>query len=101
MLPSEFDNMFKDVLIHVNETRTGQFMVGGGVNSNAGLNGSIVLNERNFDILRFPTSWDDFRMGRAWRGPARSSASKPSRAPSSSATRRLSASRTSSIHCSG
>jgi len=68
VMPSEFDNCFKDVLIRVQETRTGQFMVGGGLNSNAGLNGSIVLNERNFDILRFPTSWDDFRQGRAWRG---------------------------------
>jgi outer membrane protein insertion porin family len=68
VMPSEFDNQFKDILIRVQETRTGQFMVGGGVNSNAGLNGSIVLNERNFDITRFPTSWDDFRQGRAWRG---------------------------------
>ena len=67
-LPNEMDNEFKDILVRVQETRTGQFMVGGGVNSNAGLNGSIVLNERNFDIARFPTSWDDFRQGRAWRG---------------------------------
>jgi outer membrane protein assembly complex protein YaeT len=68
VMPSEFDNQFKDILVRVQETRTGQFMIGGGVNSNAGLNGSIVLNERNFDILRWPTSWDDFRQGRAWRG---------------------------------
>jgi outer membrane protein assembly complex protein YaeT len=68
VMPSEFDNCFKDIMVRVQETRTGQFMVGGGVNSNAGLNGSIVLNERNFDIMRFPTSWDDFRQGRAWRG---------------------------------
>ncbi|HEY3788777.1 MAG TPA: outer membrane protein assembly factor BamA [Urbifossiella sp.] len=68
VLPNEMDNEFKDVVVRLNETRTGQFMVGGGVNSNAGLNGSIVLNERNFDISRFPSSWDDFRQGRAWRG---------------------------------
>jgi outer membrane protein insertion porin family len=67
-LPNEMDSEFKDILVRVNETRTGQFMVGGGVNSNAGLNGSIILNERNFDIFRFPTSWDDFRTGRAFRG---------------------------------
>ncbi len=67
-LPNEFDSPYKDVYVRVKETRTGQFMVGGGVNSNAGLNGSIVLNERNFDITRFPTSWEDFRMGRAFRG---------------------------------
>ena len=68
VMPNEMDNEFKDILVRVRETRTGQFMVGGGVNSNAGLNGSIVLNERNFDITRWPTSWDDFRTGRAWRG---------------------------------
>jgi len=68
VIPNELDSEFKDVLVRVNETRTGQFMVGGGVNSNAGLNGSIVINERNFDITRFPTSWDDFRTGRAFRG---------------------------------
>jgi outer membrane protein assembly factor BamA len=68
VLPNEMDSSFKDILVRVNETRTGQFMVGGSVNSNAGLNGSIVLNERNFDIARWPTSWDDFRTGRAFRG---------------------------------
>jgi outer membrane protein assembly complex protein YaeT len=68
VLPNEFDSPFKDVYVHVNETRTGQIMFGGGVNSNAGLNGSFVINERNFDITRFPTSWDDFRTGRAFRG---------------------------------
>jgi outer membrane protein assembly complex protein YaeT len=67
-LPNEFDSNFKDVLVRVQETRTGQFMIGGGVNSNAGVNASVVINERNFDLFRFPTSWDDFRMGRAFRG---------------------------------
>lgn len=67
-IPNQMDSEFSDIRVTVNETRTGQFMVGGGINSNAGLNGSIIINERNFDIFRFPTSWDDFRMGRAWRG---------------------------------
>jgi outer membrane protein assembly complex protein YaeT len=67
-LPNEMDSEFQDVLVRVNETKTGQFMVGGGINSNAGVNGSIILNESNFDLFRFPTSWDDFRMGRAVRG---------------------------------
>jgi outer membrane protein insertion porin family len=43
-------------------------MFGVGVNSDAGLTGSIVLNERNFDILRPPTSIDDLLSGNAWRG---------------------------------
>jgi outer membrane protein insertion porin family len=54
--------------VFVEETRTGQFMFGVTVNSNAGLMGNIVLSERNFDIMNPPTSWDDFATGRAFRG---------------------------------
>ena len=54
--------------VFVEETRTGQFMFGVTVNSNAGLIGNITLSERNFDILNPPTSWDDFAIGRAFRG---------------------------------
>jgi outer membrane protein insertion porin family len=50
------------------EAQTGRLMFGVGVNSNAGLIGNIVLDEQNFDITRFPTSWEDFRNGTAWRG---------------------------------
>ena len=32
------------------------------------MTGSIVLNERNFDILNFPTSLEDITAGRAFRG---------------------------------
>ncbi len=52
----------------VNEAQTGRFMLGAGVNSNAGLVGSIVLDEQNFDWRRVPTSWEDFRSGTAFRG---------------------------------
>ena len=68
VLPNELDDTFKDIRVRVRETRTGQFVLGGSVNSDAGLTGNIALNERNFDILRFPTSFDDFRNGRAFRG---------------------------------
>ena len=68
VLDAESDSEWKDVLIRVNEQRTGSLIFGVGVNSDAGLNGSIVLNERNFDITRFPTSWDDVIEGRAFRG---------------------------------
>ncbi len=54
--------------IYLNEAQTGRFMFGAGVNSNAGLVGSIILDEQNFDWRRFPTSWEDFRAGRAFRG---------------------------------
>jgi outer membrane protein assembly complex protein YaeT len=64
----EIDEPFKTINVGVREKPTGSFMVGAGVTSNAGLNGSIVINERNFDITRLPTSWDDVFEGRAWRG---------------------------------
>ncbi len=51
-----------------NETQTGKLAVGVGVNSDAGLVGNITIDEQNFDITRWPTSWDDFREGTAFRG---------------------------------
>lgn len=62
------DSEYKDVLVQVKETTTGSLLFGAGVNSDNGLVGSIVLNERNFDIFRFPTSIDDVWAGRAFRG---------------------------------
>ena len=47
---------------------TGRLMFGVGINSDAGLVGSIVLDEQNFDWTRFPTSWEDIRNATAWRG---------------------------------
>src|SRR6185436_6901047 len=64
----EGPNQYKDILVKVQETRTGSLMLGAGVNSNNGLVGSIVLNERNFDLFRFPTSFADFFDGKAFRG---------------------------------
>jgi outer membrane protein insertion porin family len=57
-----------DLDIFVNEARTGRLMFGAGINSDAGLVGSIVLEELNFDILRPPTSFRDLAHGNAWRG---------------------------------
>lgn len=62
------DSEYKDILVQVQETQTGSLLFGAGFNSDAGLVGSIVLNERNFDLLRFPTSLSDFWEGRAFRG---------------------------------
>ena len=68
VLPTEFDSAVKDIRVKVRETRTGSFMFGGAYNTDAGITGNITLNERNFDILRWPTSLDDIRNGRAFRG---------------------------------
>ena len=50
------------------EAMTGRLMFGVGINSDAGLVGSVVLDEQNFDWTRFPNSWEDIRNGTAWRG---------------------------------
>lgn len=57
-----------DVDVLVDEARTGRFMFGVGVNSELGVTGQIVIDERNFDWKRVPTSWDDIWNGTAWRG---------------------------------
>jgi outer membrane protein assembly complex protein YaeT len=66
--PYDPDSEYKDVVINVQEDNTGSLMFGLGVNSDIGLTGSIVLNERNFDITRPPTSFDDLLNGTAFRG---------------------------------
>jgi outer membrane protein insertion porin family len=57
-----------DIFIEGNETQTGRLMVGFGVNSDAGVVGNVVVDERNFDWTRYPTSWEDVRNGSAFRG---------------------------------
>ncbi len=58
----------RDIDVYVEETQTGRFMFGVGVNSDAGVSGNIVIDERNFDAFRVPTSWSDFTNGSAFRG---------------------------------
>jgi outer membrane protein insertion porin family len=57
-----------DFDVFVEEARTGRFMFGAGVNSDLGLTGQIVVDERNFDWTRVPTSFQDVINGTAWRG---------------------------------
>ncbi len=59
---------FIDINAIVREARTGRLMVGAGVNSSAGLVGSVVIDEQNFDWRRLPTSFRDVWDGKAWRG---------------------------------
>ncbi len=59
---------FADIDAFVEEARTGRLMVGAGINSDAGLTGQIVIDERNFDIFAFPRSLSDIGNGTAWRG---------------------------------
>jgi outer membrane protein insertion porin family len=64
----EENEPYKNILVKVKEKPTGSFMIGAGITSDAGLTGSIVLNERNFDICRFPRTFDEVLEGQAWRG---------------------------------
>ena len=57
-----------DLYVNVEETQTGRFSVGFAVNSDAGLVGQIMLDERNFDWRRIPRSWRDVYEGTAFRG---------------------------------
>ena len=57
-----------DIFFEGQETQTGRLMLGVGVNSDAGVVGNIVLDERNFDWRRVPNSWEDVRNGTAFRG---------------------------------
>jgi RNA polymerase sigma factor (sigma-70 family) len=65
---TETGGRIDDILVRVGETRTGSLLFGDGVNSDAGLTGSIVLNERNFDLAYPLASPDDSRYGRTFRG---------------------------------
>jgi len=66
--PDNPDSPFRDIKVTVRETRTGMVGLQVGVNSNAGLNGTLTVNQRNFDILKVPTSVSDLLGGKAFRG---------------------------------
>lgn len=59
---------YADIDVFLEEARTGRFMFGVGVNSDAGVTGQIVVDERNFNIMRPPTSFADVVNGTAFRG---------------------------------
>ena len=54
--------------VYVQEARTGRIILGGAVNSDLGVSGQLIIDERNFDILRFPRSLRELWSGRAFRG---------------------------------
>ena len=62
------DGEFRDVMVRVTETKTGTLTLGAMINAKGMLVFSVVLEERNFDPRRWPTSLDDLRSGRVFRG---------------------------------
>lgn len=63
-----FPQNYADLDIYVSETQTGRINIGGAYNSDNGLVGQFIIDERNFDITRFPRSFRDITNGTAWRG---------------------------------
>lgn len=57
-----------DLIINGFPARTGRMTLGGAVNSDAGITGQLTIDERNFDITRWPTSFRDMFSGTAFRG---------------------------------
>lgn len=53
--------------VYLQEAQTGRFILGGSVNTDLGVAGQVIVEERNFDITRFPTSFRDMFNG-AFRG---------------------------------
>ncbi|HWE37159.1 MAG TPA: POTRA domain-containing protein [Isosphaeraceae bacterium] len=66
--PGPDPRSYADLGVHVDEGQTGSFMLGVAANSYQGLLGNLVLNERNFDITKLPTSFADLISGNAFRG---------------------------------
>ena len=66
--PPQFADPLVDIHIDTAETQTGRFLMGVGVNSDAGVTGQIMLDEQNFDWRNPPTSWNDIWSGSAFRG---------------------------------
>jgi outer membrane protein insertion porin family len=67
--PPDPDNPeYRDILVEVDETNTGQFTFGGAVSSDAGVTGRIAVVQRNFDLMDWPETPGEMTSGRAWRG---------------------------------
>ncbi len=63
---------YADLVVNLQETQTGRFMFGVGVNSDLGLTAQAIIDERNFDWRRWPRNLRDITNGTAWRGGGQS-----------------------------
>ncbi len=66
--PVDPDNPIKDILISVQETNTGSLTFGVGLSPRGRLSWSVVIQDRNFDLLRIPTDLEDLLSGNVFRG---------------------------------
>ena len=59
---------YADLDVYVAETQTGRINFGGAFNSDNGIVGQFVIDEKNFDITRWPRNFREILDGTAWRG---------------------------------
>lgn len=66
--PLPFPMNYADLDVYVTETQTGRMNFGGAYNSDNGIVGQFTIDEKNFDLFRWPRSFRDIADGTAWRG---------------------------------
>ncbi len=59
---------FADLDVTIAQTNTGRINIGGAFNSDNGIVGQFTVDEKDFDITRFPRNFGDILNGTAFRG---------------------------------
>lgn len=59
---------YADLDVTIAQTNTGRVNIGGAYNSDNGIVGQFIIDEKDFDITRFPRNFQDVFDGNAWRG---------------------------------
>ena len=65
---ASFPANYADLDVYVAETQTGRINFGGAFNSDNGVVGQLTIEEKNFDITRWPRNFREIIDGTAWRG---------------------------------
>ena len=65
---ASFPQNFADIDVILNEAQTGRINIGGAFNSDNGVVGQFTVDEKNFDIRRFPRNFREIVDGTAFRG---------------------------------
>jgi len=68
VLPIGNDPNYRDALAEVQETRTGLILFGVGVDTNSGVLGQFAIEQRNFDIAKYPRTMRELFSGNAFTG---------------------------------
>lgn len=66
--PTGYDPNMRDALVEVKEGRTGLLLFGVGVDTDSGMMGQIMIEQRNFDAAKHPKSFEEFITGQSYKG---------------------------------